>query len=211
MSVKVTSMRILIADDHELVRDTISAFLEREGGFEVTKTEDYFGAAEIIQKKGPFDLVLLDYSMPGMEGLETLTKARELNRDKPVALISGAADKHVAQDALAAGASGFLPKSMAAKSLISAVRFMIMGEQYAPLDFMTAEDPNVSHPLKSKLSEREFQVLGGLSKGQFNKEIARDLELQEVTIKLHVKTLCRKLKAKNRTQAAMIAKEEGLF
>ena len=78
-------MRILIADDHELVRDTISAFLEREGGFEVTKTEDYFGAAEIIQKKGPFDLVLLDYSMPGMEGLETLTKARELNRDKPVA------------------------------------------------------------------------------------------------------------------------------
>ncbi len=204
-------MRILIADDHELVRDTISAFLEREGGFEVTKTEDYFSAAEVIKKKGPFDLVLLDYSMPGMDGLGTLTAAKDLNRDKPVALISGAADKQVAQDALAAGAAGFLPKSMAAKSLISAVKFMIMGEQYAPLDFMTAEDPNPDHPLKSKLSEREFQVLEGLCKGQSNKEIARDLDLQEVTIKLHVKTLCRKLEAKNRTQAAMIAKEEGLF
>ena len=204
-------MRILIADDHELVRDTISAFLEREGGFEVSKAEDYHAAVELMNKRGPYDLVLLDYSMPGMEGLKTLASAKEMNRDKPVAIISGAADKAVAQDALAAGAAGFLPKSMAAKSLISAVKFMIMGEQYAPLDFMTAEDANANHPLRSKLSEREFQVLEGLCKGQSNKEIARDLDLQEVTIKLHVKTLCRKLEAKNRTQAAMIAKEEGLF
>lgn len=204
-------MRILLADDHELVRDTISAFLQREGGFEVLSTHDYFSAAEIIKKRGPFDLVLLDYSMPGMEGLSTLSAARELNQDRPVALISGAADKGIAQDALAAGAAGFLPKSMAAKSLISAVKFMIMGEQYAPIDFMTAEDPEVDHPLKSKLSERELQVLDGLCKGHSNKEIARDLDLQEVTIKLHVKTLCRKLEAKNRTHAAMIAKDEGLF
>ncbi|MGB1214365.1 MAG: response regulator transcription factor [Pikeienuella sp.] len=204
-------MRILLADDHELVRDTISAFLQREGGFEVLSTNDYFSAAEIIKKRGPFDLVLLDYSMPGMEGLATLSAAKALNRDRPVALISGAADKAIAQDALAAGAAGFLPKSMAAKSLISAVKFMIMGEQYAPIDFMTAEDPEVDHPLKSKLSERELQVLDGLCKGHSNKEIARDLDLQEVTIKLHVKTLCRKLDAKNRTQAAMIAKDEGLF
>ncbi|MEL7463858.1 MAG: response regulator transcription factor [Pseudomonadota bacterium] len=204
-------MRILIADDHELVRDTISAFLEREGGFEVAKAEDYPAAVELMKKRGPYDLVLLDYSMPGMDGLKTLSAAKELNRDKPVALISGAADKTIAQEALAAGAAGFLPKSMAAKSLISAVKFMIMGEQYAPLDFMTAEDANANHPLRSKLSEREFQVLEGLCKGQSNKEIARDLDLQEVTIKLHVKTLCRKLEAKNRTQAAMIAKEEGLF
>ncbi len=203
-------MRILIADDHELVRDTISAFLERVGGFEVTKTEDYFQAAEVIQKKGPFDLVLLDYSMPGMEGLGTLAKARDLNRDKPVALISGAADKHVAQEALAAGAAGFLPKSMAAKSLISAVKFMIMGEQYAPLDFMTAEDPSVDHPLKSKLSDREFQVLNGICEGKSNKEIARDLGVQEVTIKLHVKTLSRKLEARNRTHAAMIGRDLDL-
>ena len=62
-----------------------------------------------------------------------------------------------------------------------------------------------------KLTEREMQVLEGLVKGQANKEIARDLDLQEVTIKLHVKTLCRKLEARNRTHAAIIAKEEGLF
>ncbi len=204
-------MRILIADDHELVRDTISAFLEREGGFEVTSTDDYFKATKIITEKGPFDLVLLDYSMPGMVGLSTLEVARERNSGKPVALISGAADKGVAQEALAAGAAGFLPKSMAAKSLISAVKFMIMGEQYAPIDFMTAEEPKDENPLKSLLSEREIQVLEGLCKGKSNKEIARDLTLQEVTIKLHVKTLCRKLSAKNRTQAAIIAMEEGLF
>ena len=204
-------MRILLADDHELVRDTISAFLEREGGFEVTATHDYHSAAEIIEEDGPFDLIMLDYSMPGMEGLKTLGDAKALNDGKPVALISGAADKGVAQEALDAGAAGFLPKSMAAKSLVSAVKFMVMGEQYAPLDFMTAADPKADHPLAAKLSEREMQVLEGLTEGKSNKEIARDLDLQEVTIKLHVKTLCRKLDAKNRTQAALIAKEEGLF
>lgn len=204
-------MRILLADDHELVRDTISAFLEREGGFEVVVSDDYPAAAQRIMDDGPFDLVLLDYAMPGMEGLKTLSAAKELNQNKPVALISGAADKTIAQEALAAGAAGFLPKSMAAKSLISAVKFMAMGEQYAPLDFMTAADPKADHPLAAKLSEREMQVLGGLTEGKSNKEIARDLDLQEVTIKLHVKTLCRKLDAKNRTQAALVAKEEGLF
>jgi DNA-binding NarL/FixJ family response regulator len=72
-----------------------------------------------------------------------------------------------------------------------------------------AEAP--SHPLADKLSPREIEVLDGLCRGLSNKEIARELELQEVTIKLHVRTLCRKLDAKNRTQAALTAKEAGLF
>ncbi|MEL7173076.1 MAG: LuxR C-terminal-related transcriptional regulator, partial [Pseudomonadota bacterium] len=67
------------------------------------------------------------------------------------------------------------------------------------------------HPLAASMSERERQVLSGLCRGLSNKEIARELDLQEVTIKLHVKTLCRKLDARNRTQAAMIAKDAGLF
>jgi two-component system nitrate/nitrite response regulator NarL len=105
-----------------------------------------------------------------------------------------------------------VPKTLAAKTLVNAVRFMAMGEKYAPIDFMTADDPTVApNPLAQKLSRRELQVLEGLSKGKSNKEIARDLDLQEPTIKLHVKTLYRKIGAANRTQAALIAKEEGLF
>lgn len=205
-------MRVLIADDHDLVRDTIVAFLEREDGFKLTAVNDFAAAEKALIAEGPFDLVLLDYQMPGMDGLSGLARARELNFNNPVALISGIANKTVAQEALAQGAAGFLPKTMAAKSLVNAVRFMAAGEQFAPLAFMTAEEEVPPTPeLASRLSERELQVLQGLCKGQSNKEIARDLELQEVTIKLHVKTLCRKLEAKNRTQAAMIAKDAGFF
>ena len=113
--------------------------------------------------------------------------------------------------ALAAGAAGFLPKTLSGKSLVNAVRFMAMGEQYAPLDFMRAEDEAASNPLAERLSRRELEVLEGLTLGKSNKEIARDLDLREPTVKLHVKTLYRKIGASNRTQAAMIAKEAGLF
>lgn len=88
---------------------------------------------------------------------------------------------------------------------------MAMGEQYAPLDFMTAADETKSNPLAEKLTERELQVLEGLTKGLSNKEIARDLDIQEPTVKLHMKTLYRKVGAANRTQAALIAREAGLF
>lgn len=204
-------MKILIADDHDLVRDTVVAFLEREGGFRLTAVEDMSSALEAIEKDGPFDLVLLDYSMPGMNGLGGLEKARAQNGGWPVAIMSGTADRSVAQEALDQGAAGFLPKTMTAKSLINAVRFMLAGEQFAPLSFMTADDKANEGSITSQLSERERQVLEGLCNGKSNKEIARDLDLREVTIKLHVKTLCRKLDAKNRTHAAMIAKNAGVF
>ncbi|MEM9811978.1 MAG: response regulator transcription factor [Pseudomonadota bacterium] len=204
-------MKILLADDHELVRDTIKAFLEREGGFALTVADDFSAARAAMEADGPFDLVLLDYTMPGMDGLNGLDAALELNAGQPVAIMSGTADKTIAQQALDRGAGGFLPKTMAAKSLLNAVRFMATGEKYAPLDFMTAPDVEEVHPLAASMSERERQVLNGLCRGLSNKEIARELDLQEVTIKLHVKTLCRKLDARNRTQAAMIAKDAGLF
>ncbi|MEL6582639.1 MAG: response regulator transcription factor [Pseudomonadota bacterium] len=205
-------MRILIADDHDLVRETLSAFLSVEGGFDVTLAEDLSAARDKIEVDGPFDLVLLDYGMPGMDGLNGLSIAMEVNGGKPVALMSGIAPKAVAQEAVDAGAAGFLPKTIAAKSLVNAVRFMCMGETYIPHDFLTqAEDEAEQHPLAAKLSEREIEVLGGLCRGLSNKEIARELDLQEVTVKLHVKTLSRKLEARNRTHAAMIGKEAGLF
>ena len=205
-------MKILIADDHDLLRDTLVMFLEGEGGIETATAADLDGALFAVDSNGTFDLIILDYSMPGMSGLNGLKKALAHNGGQRVALMSGIATRSIAEEALAYGAAGFIPKTLSAKSLINAVRFMAMGEQYAPIDFMTAEDEAAApNPLAEKLSRREMQVLEGLSKGKSNKEIARDLDLQEPTIKLHVKTLYRKIGAGNRTQAALIAKDEGLF
>ncbi|SNS51850.1 LuxR C-terminal-related transcriptional regulator [Tropicimonas sediminicola] len=204
-------MKILIADDHDLLRDTLVAFLESESDITTASASTFDEAAARIADDDSFDLVLLDYNMPGMNGLSGLERAITTGRGQRVALISGVAARDVAEKALALGAAGFLPKTLSAKSLVNAVRFMAMGEQYAPLDFMTAEEEAPKHELAEKLSRRELQVLEGLTQGKSNKEIARDLDVQEPTVKLHVKTLYRKIGVANRTQAAMVAKESGLF
>jgi DNA-binding NarL/FixJ family response regulator len=88
---------------------------------------------------------------------------------------------------------------------------MAMGEQYAPVEFMKADDPTPPNPLADGLTKRELEVLKGLTEGKTNKQIARDLGLQEATVKLHIKNLYRKIGAPNRTVAALFAREAGLF
>jgi len=204
-------VRILIADDHELLRDALGAFMQSEDGIELHTAADFDEACVLLKGEWTYDLVLLDYNMPGMNGLEGIAIANEINGVHRVALMSGEASRDIAEQALEMGAIGFIPKTLPAKSLVNAIKFMAMGEKYAPLDFMTAEEEEVSHPILDKLTERERQVLQGLSEGKSNKEIARDLDLSEPTIKLHVKTLYRKLEVANRTQAALVARDAGLF
>lgn len=204
-------MRILLADDHDLLRDTLDLWFRQEG-IEVTQARDLPSALASIAEAAPFDLILLDFGMPGMDGLNGLRAALREARGARVALMSGTASRDVAEAALEIGAAGFLPKTLPARSLVNAVRFMAMGEQYAPVDFMTAAPDQTSpNPMAGKLTPRELQVLEKLCEGMANKDIARALDIREPTVKLHMKTLYRKIGAHNRTQAAVLAKEAGLF
>lgn len=203
---KISGMRVLIADDHDLVREALASFLQGEGVVEVQTVPTLDDAVRAADESGSFDLVLLDYNMPGMNGLEGLDRMIAANDRRPVAIISGTASRSLAEQAIRAGAAGFVPKTMSSRSMVSAVRFMAAGEVYAPFSFMQSAQAG-----SSNLSHRETEVLRGLCEGKSNKEIARVLDLQEVTIKLHVKTLSRKLNAKNRTHAAMIAREQNLI
>ncbi|MCE2737915.1 MAG: response regulator transcription factor [Rhodobacter sp.] len=203
-------MKILIADDQELVRETIAAFLRQDSGFSVNIAKDLGSALAAVKADGPFDLVMLDYMMPGMNGLEGLAAMRAAVPGTAVAILSGTASRAVAEQALAEGAAGFLPKTMSTKSLVAAARFMAAGEVYAPMMQMADRTGNFGTSAASPLTPRELDVLRRLCRGMANKEIARDLDLQEVTVKLHVKTLYRKINARNRTHAAMIAREAGL-
>ena len=199
--------RILIADDHDLVRETIAMFMQSEVNFAVTSVSSVDAALAEIAAQSKFDIVLLDYNMPGMHGLEGLRRVLDASGDTAVALLSGDASASVVESAVASGAAGFVPKTLGAKSMLSAIRFMISGEVYVPFDYREqAADTSAEG-----LTARETQVLRLLAEGLANKEIARELDLQEVTIKLHVKTLSRKLGARNRTHAAMIARDRNLL
>lgn len=199
-------MRLLLADDHQLVRDTIAMFLRAEGFAEVVSVKSLDEAMAAVRSHDPFDVILLDYNMPGMNGLTGLSDMIRASNGCPVGLLSGEASSKVVLDALEAGAAGFVPKSLGARAMISALHLMASGEVFVPYGLTRKPEPKVA----DGLTERETEVLAGLSFGKANKEIARDLGLQEVTVKLHVKTLCRKLNARNRTQAAMIGKDRHL-
>ncbi len=200
-------MRFLVADDHDLVRESIGAILSRAEGNQVELAASLEDAIRLVSTCEPFDVIFLDYDMPGMNGLEGLRQMLDVANDVPVALMSGVASPDVAKRALQVGAAGFIPKTLSTQSLIRAANFMAEGEVFAPTDFII----NASDTSDNLLSKRETEVLRGICEGKSNKEIARDLDLQEVTIKLHVKTLSRKLDARNRTHAAMIARDRALL
>ncbi|MGQ0565351.1 MAG: response regulator transcription factor [Gemmobacter sp.] len=200
-------MRILVADDHDLLRETVAAFLLAEGMSGVATVATWPELAEVLAAD-PFDLALVDLALPGLNGLAGLSQAVAQAAPTPLALMASSTSRDLAEAAFGAGVRGFVPKKMAARAMVAAVRLMARGERFAPMGLLTP-DMAPGAPL-ALLTAREVTVLRGICEGKSNKEIARDLGLQEVTVKLHVKTLTRKLGARNRTHAAMIAKAGGM-
>lgn len=196
-------IRLLIADDHGLVRDLVAAHLTAQGGFEVATAESLAAAREEIARHGPFDLVLLDYALPDTRGLSDSVALIANNGGRPVVLFSGLARPETVTEALALGFSGFIPKSTSARALADAIREVLAGVVWVPEGYGAVPLPA---PL-AELSPRELEVLRAIRAGRMNKEIAAAMGLSEVTVKMHVRSLCAKLKARNRTQAAMIAAE----
>jgi len=207
---ETTSLRILAADDHEMVLDMLEMYLTRQASMTVAKAQSLDEALTQIAGNGPFDLVLLDLQMPGMNGLEGLRRAIDRNGGRPVAILTGTAVLRMVDEILSAGAAGILLKSTPARSLTNAIRFMHAGEQYLPIELMRASGPAARASGNGQLSESEMAVLAGLAAGRQNKEIAIDLGLAEPTIKMHVTAICRKLSARNRTQAVVNARDLGL-
>lgn len=231
-------MRILVVDDHTLFRDALVQYLERaEPDIGLNVAKDFYEAESILSKDSLYDLVLLDFRMPGMKGHEGLKTLKNKYPDLRIALMSGVAEPEDVTKSMDIGAAGYFPKTLSGKALLKAIQSVLSGDRFIPLDdnsrIMPAyyddskmrqvnsdggQSASVNHEgsaIKTlndiNLTPRENEVLGFLMKGASNKEIARDLGLQVVTVKLHVRGICRKMNVKNRTQAAMHAREIGLL
>ncbi len=226
-------MKLLIADDHTLFRDVLVQYIVRaEPSAEILLAKDFSEAYSLLKADKRLDLVLLDFKMPGMDGLGGVEKMRAAYPDVPLALMSGVAESKDVQGALDLGVVAYFPKTMSGKALLKAIQSVLAGESFVPFDVSShrlmpsyhaderdpaglsseviPEEQSTRVPMDFHLTPREKDVLGYLARGDSNKVIATALGLQVVTIKLHVRGICRKLNAQNRTQAALIAREAHL-
>jgi|SRR5579863_31652 len=214
-------MRIIVADDHPLYREAVKLRLERllpdSQVIEVGSLEELLKQAQTIPRV-PTDLVLLDLYMPGMESGPGVSAVMQALPDSAVALMSGAASAQDVRQAIGAGARGFLPKTMASELFAMAISMILAGGTYLPAEMAQSAGGGLAEFRSSgaggfaeALSPRERQVLVRLSSGASNKEIGRDLNLAEVTVKLHVRQILRKIKARNRSEAASMATRAGLI
>ena len=207
-------MRILLADDHDLVRDSIEEFLKRlDREVQVLHAATLPQALELVQQDIPLDAILLDLRMPGMNGLAGLKAMRAARAGVPVVVISGETDPDTVRGALQAGAAGFLPKTMRGTAMLSALRLILSGERYVPDLVVAAGGESVpAGPSGSDfagLTQREREVMSLLVQGLPNKEIGQRLKIEVVTVALHLRSIYRKLGVSSRTQAVRLAMQQG--
>lgn len=214
-------LRILLADDHALLREALnrvaSELLPSATLFEAESLEQ---ALEIADREAPIDLALLDIRMPGMDGVAGVKIFRERFPDVRVAILSGYFARTDVVEALENGALGFIPKSLELEKVFEAIQIILAGHTYVPASIVLAARGRNRIPSEAPidhgesldsfgLTRRERDVLLCLAKGHPNKEIAQRLGLQEITVKLHLRNIYRKLGVRNRAQAVRVVLQNG--
>jgi len=204
-------MRVLIADDHPLVRDALARTVrELDAHAEVLQAGDLDGLLRDALQSGA-DLAIVDLQMPGMNALAGLKRVREAVPTLPIVVASGQEDPATIRAVLAAGAMGFIPKSEKPEVLLAALRLVRMGATYVPPRLLDAVEATAAPDgAAAELTPRQLDVLRLLMRGEPNKVIARVLGLTEGTVKIHIAAILRTLQARNRTEAVVRARALGI-
>ena len=215
-------MKILIADGHQLLADALAQLLrENEAGTQVVHASSLDDAIKEMDKDGSVELVLLDYDLPGMNGVNGLDRFRGKYPGTPCAVSCGVDDTGIARDVLAHGADGFIPKDMSAHGFFHALKLVQVGERFIPghlYEQMAGQAQNAQQRVanaddfirETGLTRRETEVLRSLAQGNSNREIGEILGIEEVTIKLHLRRVYKKLGVSSRTQAVKLEMQTGL-
>ncbi len=210
-------MRVLLIDDHALFRIGLQELLERRGIHVVGALGDCREGIEEAEKARP-DVILLDMRMPDMNGVEVLNELRIRKLDMPIAMLTTSEEEKDVIDSLQNGAQGYLLKDMEPDELITALHEIVEGKTVVAKELtgilakaVQGEwEPTPAKGTFTTLTPREREILCHLAAGQSNKVIARDLGISDGTVKLHVKSILRKLEVHSRVEAAVIAVEQNL-
>ena len=208
-------MKILVADDHALIREAFRHLLTGlVGGATVLEAGDCESACQLIEQHPDLDLVLLDLRLPAMGGMAMLEALRANHPTLPVVVVSALEDPGTVRSAIARGAMGYIPKSSSNEVMLNALRLVLSGGRYLPPEILT--DPGDATPPPSSmdqvhLTERQKEVLALMVQGKSNKLICRELGLAEATVKIHVTAILRALKVTSRAQAIVAVNQIGLM
>jgi two-component system nitrate/nitrite response regulator NarP len=205
-----SQISVLVADDHHLIRDALVGSLRADGKFSVTAAGSYETVKAEILRLSKIDVILLDIVMPGMEGLKSVEEFIALNAGGAVVVLSGNAAPSFTSQALDLGARGFIPKTLPLRSLSAAVELISLGQIFVPFDATSTDEDGVNDKI-AKLTARELAIINYVSDGLTNKEIAWKIGIVEVTVKMHMRSICIKLEAKNRAHAVILASKLGLL
>jgi two-component system, NarL family, response regulator len=200
-------IRILIADDHPVVRQGLTTILEQESDMTVIgQAGDGCEAVDMFRQQRP-DVVLMDLRMPQMDGVDAIKAiCAEFNTAAIVVLTTFDGDEDIYRG-LQAGAKGYLLKDAGAEELLTAIRTVALGQKYIPPAVGAKLAERMSNPA---LSDRELEVLALMAKGKSNKEISATLHISENTVKFHVNNILGKLEASDRVQAVLVALKRGI-
>jgi DNA-binding NarL/FixJ family response regulator len=203
-------VKLLIADDHALVAEALSLLLSHSNpDIEPHNVASADQACILMEDEGPFDVLVADLRMPGMNDEKTLSKLLRLAKRCPKILISGHANLVDLQAAKVAGFNAYIPKSYIGEQFYRALMDTIINVKADPNWF---EDFSKKYNwVDRKISPREHDIVNLLKEGMSNKEIARAADLSPETVKAHIKTLLLKFNAKNRTEVVVRAIEDGLI
>ncbi|MDH3239762.1 MAG: response regulator transcription factor [Alphaproteobacteria bacterium] len=219
-------LKILIADDHPLFREGLVRLVaELDSDTETREAADFPEAEALARSEGPFDLILTDLRMPGMDQFAGVRALREAAPSVPIVVVSGYESRANLERSLEAGAQGFLPKSAPPSIMVNALRLVLLGEIYVPPSLFSSDAKPTEAAQASMesarsammvranvemLTQRQMAVLALIGQGMSNRDIAERLRISEGTVKVHVGAILKTLGVSNRTQAALLATELGI-
>lgn len=205
-------LKILIADDHELFLDGLRLVLsDLDSEIAVDTASNHHELQQKADGKTAYDLILTDLAMPGMPWHESLRRLKENNPDTPIVVLSAVTEPENVLQAVDIGASGFIPKTSSNKIILSALHLILAGGLYLPSELLSLQNKPEDTAAKGILTPRQLDVLRLMGQGKPNKIIARELDLSEGTVKLHVTAILKALNVINRTGAVIAGRNLGLI